>query len=239
MRIIPVIDLLDGRAVHARGGQRRLYRPLSTGLCHDPDPLAVVSAYLGVHAFPVLYLADLDALQDQGDNMDVIRALLHRFRKVRFWLDAGRGSMASAATRLLPVLGTETGISAEEVLRLAKGTRFVLSLDFRGQNLLGDTAILKQPSRWPCDVIVMELTRVGARRGPAVERIRRLKQQATGKRIYAGGGLRDETDLQRLAAAGAAGVLTATALHDRVLDGAVIRRWSKKKPRPGPGRVVG
>jgi phosphoribosylformimino-5-aminoimidazole carboxamide ribotide isomerase len=63
---------------------------------------------------------------------------------------------------------------------------------------------------------------------------------APGKRYYAGGGLRHEQDLRALAAAGAAGVLVATALHERVLDQLAVARWdAQKKPRPGPGRVVG
>jgi phosphoribosylformimino-5-aminoimidazole carboxamide ribotide isomerase len=242
MRIIPVIDLLDGRAVHARGGRRHLYRPLSTPLCRDSDPLAVATAYRGMHPFRTFYLADLNAIQDRGDNLDVVRALLRRFRGCRIWLDAGPASMEAAGVRLRPVIGTETGIDASRLGKQSKrAPPPVLSLDFRARRFLGDPAILDRPDCWPPDIIVMNLDRVGARRGPDLDRIASLKQRARSRCIYAGGGLRDEEDLRLLAAAGAAGVLTATALHERALDSPAVARWedAKKKPRPGPGRVVG
>jgi phosphoribosylformimino-5-aminoimidazole carboxamide ribotide isomerase len=242
MLIIPVIDLLDGRAVHARRGHRHLYRPVSTTLCRDPDPLAVAAAYLSLHPFPVLYIADLNAIQDKGDNDEAICALRRRFRKCEFWVDAGRASMDRAGVRLRPVIGTETGIEAPELERLsARRHSSVLSLDFGARGYLGDAAILDRPDCWPTDVIVMSLPRVGSRGGPDLERIESLRARAPLKRFYAGGGLRDAEDLRRLGGAGAAGVLAATALHEGAIDGTAIARFGtrEKKPRPGPGRVVG
>jgi phosphoribosylformimino-5-aminoimidazole carboxamide ribotide isomerase len=242
MLIIPVIDLLDGRAVHARGGRRHLYRSLSTPLCRDPDPQAVAAAYLSLHPFAVLYLADLNAIQDKGDNTSTIGALRRRFRKCEFWVDAGTASMDLAGVRLRPVIGTETGLGVAELARLRAGRhRPILSLDFGAEGYRGDPAILGNPDCWPADVIVMSLSKVGSRGGPDLDRIASLKARAPRKRFHAGGGLRDERDLELLAAAGAAGVLTATALHEGAIDSAALARLGtgEKKPRPKPGRVVG
>jgi phosphoribosylformimino-5-aminoimidazole carboxamide ribotide isomerase len=228
--------------VHARGGRRHLYRPLSTPLCRDPDPLSVAAAYLSLYAFPVLYLADLNAIQDKGDNTATIGALRRRFRKCEFWVDAGRTSMDLAGARLRPVIGTETGLGVAELARLRAGRhRPILSLDFGADGYRGDASVLERPECWPADVIVMSLSRVGSRRGPDLERIEWLKNRAPRKRFHAGGGLRDERDLERLSTTGAAGVLTATALHEGAIDGAAIVRLGtrKKKPRRKPGRVVG
>jgi phosphoribosylformimino-5-aminoimidazole carboxamide ribotide isomerase len=230
MLIIPVIDLLDGRAVRARGGRRHLYRPLSTPLCRDPDPLAVAAAYLSLYPFAVLYLADLNAIQDKGGNTAIIGALHRRFRKCEFWVDAGTASMDLAGARLRPVIGTETGLGVAELARRRGGRhRPILSLDFGAEGYRGDPAILDRPDCWPADVIVMSLSKIGSRGGPDLPRIRSLKARAPRRRFHAGGGLRDERDLERLSLAGAAGVLVATALHERTLDGRVVAHWARNK----------
>ena len=61
-QVIPVLDLKDGRAVHAKGGRRDHYRPIQSILHPTSDPIALARAFragLGLHT---LYLADLDAI---------------------------------------------------------------------------------------------------------------------------------------------------------------------------------
>jgi phosphoribosylformimino-5-aminoimidazole carboxamide ribotide isomerase len=59
----------------------------------------------------------------------------------------------------------------------------------------------------------MTLSRVGARLGPAIAEVAAIVSRAGSRRIYAAGGVRDRADIVALHAAGAAGVLVATALH--------------------------
>jgi phosphoribosylformimino-5-aminoimidazole carboxamide ribotide isomerase len=67
---------------------------------------------------------------------------------------------------------------------------------------------------WPADVIVMTLTRVGADAGPDIALARDIAARAgLGRRVFAAGGVRNVDDLKRLADAGIAGALVATALH--------------------------
>ncbi len=46
MRIIPVIDVMDGVVVRAIGGRRDEYRPLVSQLTVSTDPIAVAKALL-------------------------------------------------------------------------------------------------------------------------------------------------------------------------------------------------
>ena len=73
--------------------------------------------------------------------------------------------------------------------------------------------MLDEPQHWPDEVIVMTLSRVGARQGPATAEVAAIASRAGSRRIYAAGGVRDRADMIALHAAGAAGVLVATALH--------------------------
>ena len=107
MHIIPVIDLLDGLAVHARRGLRSGYRPVASSLCPDPDPQAVLRAYLSLYPFRTVYVADLNAIQNTGDNDAVMRGLLAAFPGMEFWLDAGKATLKRTVPALRPVLGTE------------------------------------------------------------------------------------------------------------------------------------
>ncbi|MGE3290704.1 MAG: nickel transporter, partial [Geminicoccaceae bacterium] len=88
--LIPVVDLMGGVVVHARAGDRDRYRPLAQSLvAASAEPVAVVEGLLGLHPFPALYIADLDAIRKQGDNTSTILALRHRFPELRMWVDAG------------------------------------------------------------------------------------------------------------------------------------------------------
>jgi phosphoribosylformimino-5-aminoimidazole carboxamide ribotide isomerase len=68
-------------------------------------------------------------------------------------------------------------------------------------------------------VIVMTLDRVGARAGPDLETFARLRAAAPDRTLIGAGGVRDAADVRAAAAAGAAGWLVASALHDGTLAG--------------------
>ena len=90
----------------------------------------------------------------------------------------------------------------------------MLSLDYRGDAFQGPEEILSEPKVWPRRVIVMTLARVGSGAGPDLARVGAIKTISGDREIYAAGGVRDAADLAALKAAGAAGALIATALHD-------------------------
>ncbi len=71
LKIIPAIDLKDGCVVHARGGDRRRYRPLELPLFPSAQPLDVIARLLdGAAPGPpdTVYVADLDAIAAAGKH---------------------------------------------------------------------------------------------------------------------------------------------------------------------------
>jgi HisA/HisF family protein len=246
MEIIPVLDLKGGVVVRARMGQRHLYAPIATPLAATSDPLDVARGLLAVHPFATLYVADLDAIEGRGDNDAALRRVKLGCPGVSLWVDNGIAD-AVAAARWLDgglgslVLGSETQADAALMRDLAGDDRVILSLDFRGDEFQGPSAILDEPSRWPAQVIVMTLARVGSGAGPDVERLAAVRRIATGRRIYAAGGVRDAADLAALARAGIAGALVATALHDgrlRRADIDALTSASASRTRETPGEDV-
>jgi phosphoribosylformimino-5-aminoimidazole carboxamide ribotide isomerase len=220
MHVIPVIDVRHGVAVAAVRGQRDDYRPLSTPLAAGSGPLAVARGYAGLFTFPVLYVADLDGIEGRGRNAGLGAELAAALPGVRLWVDDGLRAR-DATDRIeeqpdvMAVIGTESlrGPSDVAALRALPRDAYVLSLDFKDEEFVGPVGVLDEPQHWPDEVIVMTLSRVGARQGPATAEVAAIVSRAGNRRIYAAGGVRDRADMIALHAAGAAGVLVATALH--------------------------
>lgn len=236
MEIIPVIDLKGGQAVHARKGERQAYRPVQSPLCPDSAPLAVVRSYLELYPFRTLYVADLDAILRQGDNLPALEAVAAAYPDLSLWVDSGLGNGAAYerwATHGfgIPVIGSESLSDLGLLEQLAVSThRFVLSLDFRGDGFLGPADLQARPELWPEDIIIMTLARVGSGDGPDLARLQEIGAAAPKHRHFAAGGLRDAADLDRLETAGASGVLVASALHDGRLTAAQIHAASESRP---------
>lgn len=216
MEFIPVIDLCGGLVVHARGGERSRYQPLVSPLCNSSEPQAVVAALAALYRFNQLYVADLDALQHNGNNAPLLAELLKQFPQLLFWLDAGEQSADLAGkhpSRVRPVFASEA-YSASELAALCRDHRkAVVSLDFDANDFCGDARWLEMPAHWPQDLIIMELAAIGTGDGPDITRLSGFVGAHPDKRFYAAGGIRHDADIDLLAEIGVSGALAATALH--------------------------
>jgi phosphoribosylformimino-5-aminoimidazole carboxamide ribotide isomerase len=229
MEIIPVLDLKDEVVVHARMGQRDQYRPIETPLSSSSQPADVARGLLSIHPFRTFYIADLDAIEGKGTNDGVLKQLKNEFPSLAFWVDNGIADSEHAQQWLGSdlghlVLGSETQKDGRLTRRCRDNDRVILSLDYRGDAFIGPAAIIDAADSWPKKIIVMTLARVGSAAGPDLQRLMEIRSKAPERQVYAAGGLRDAADLAALAAAGIAGALVATSLHNGTLTGAQIAR---------------
>jgi phosphoribosylformimino-5-aminoimidazole carboxamide ribotide isomerase len=233
--VIPAIDLRGGAVVHARKGLRQSYTPLKTPLAPTSAPRDVVLGLLTIHPFQTIYIADLDRIEMCGSQERCLEELSTAFPAVAFWVDAGIRHAAEAHAWLAChkkahlVLGSETLENASVLEDLASAARTLLSLDYLGDDLLGPREIWDKPRLWPARVIVMTLARVGTQAGPEFDRLAKVKRRVPKAGIYAAGGVRDGSDLMRLKAEGASGVLVSSALHDGDLTGAVLAAFKQER----------
>jgi phosphoribosylformimino-5-aminoimidazole carboxamide ribotide isomerase len=227
LQVIPVLDLAGGQVVRGVRGVRAAYRPVVSTLVAGSDPVAVAAALLQAAGpaggVPLLYVADLDAIQGGAAQVGTLRRLLASREDLWLWLDAGLSGPASAAalrhalgagsarTRL--VFGSET-LAADEADALAADPQAILSLDCRLEVALDPAGIWSRPALWPRTVIAMTLDRVGAAAGPDLATFERLRARAPDRAWVGAGGIRDRADLRGAAAAGACAWLVASALHD-------------------------
>ncbi|HTW28983.1 MAG TPA: HisA/HisF-related TIM barrel protein [Acetobacteraceae bacterium] len=232
MDVVPVLDLKSGQVVHATGGRREAYAPITTPLAGSSEPAAVLDGLLRLFRFGHVYVADLDAIERRGDHAVLLDDLFRTRPGITPWIDAGIADAGAAQAFLADhtgavVIGSESQASPDLLAALRADERLLLSLDFRGNDFLGPAELLADPDLWPSRVIVMTLARVGMARGPDVARAAQIVRRATRSRVYAAGGVRDETDLRALAAAGVAGALVATALHNGELSAAWLRQYAR------------
>ena len=223
--------------VHAREGRRAEYAPIQSNLCKGANPETIMAALLGLHPFRTFYFADLDAIQREGGNADVIGRLHDRHPAVEFWIDAGiadedrlKAWVADGTGRA--VIGSESLHDADFLFAardICKDLDPVLSLDYVGDEFKGPASLLEYPERhWPQRILAMNLQRVGSQRGPDFALIVELAKRVPGCQVYAAGGVRSVQDLEQVAAAGAAGALIASALHDGRIGAAELQQFQKE-----------
>ena len=231
MEVIPVLDLKDGAVVHARMGMRSAYAPIETPLSPTSRPTDVARGLLSIFPFKKFYVADLNAIENKDNNNAALKRLSLDFPELVFWVDAGIADVHHAQRWFEAglghlVLGSETQRDSDLIRFLCRNNRTILSLDFRGDAFLGPASLLNEANIWPTNVIVMTLARVGSASGPDMNWLTTIKSRAANRQVYAAGGVRDANDLASLAAAGIAGALVATSLHNGKLTGAQIARLS-------------
>ena len=174
--------------------------------------------------FPLIYLADLDAIQGQASQLALVGQIADTFPDLQIWLDGGfrTPSSLAAATdeRILPVVGSETWTDPASPI----GDKALLSIDRGVDGLRDPSGIAHDAARRPVDLILMNLERVGADSGPDLAMLEQWRAEAPSARLYLAGGVRNVADLETIARAGAAGTLVASALHDGRLDARIIAR---------------
>ena len=231
MEIIPVIDLLDGRVVHARRGERQHYQPIQSSLCNSSEPLEVLQALLELYPFDQLYIADLNGIQKRGNHYDAIMSIRNLYPDLKLWLDCGFSDVADLEDWLDSgvnfVIGSESLNNLASYTALKPACNHILSLDFTASGYQGPLELLQDPAHWPSNVIAMTLSQVGSNLGPDEEKLARIIQQSSGSKIYAAGGIRGMADLLRLKNMHVSGALIATALHSGALTGTEIASLAK------------
>ena len=240
MRVIGVVDLLDGRAVHARAGRRESYAPVQTVARSSSTPAtrsrsrATTSTNSASPSCTSRTSTPSWAVLPQDTIVTPLAAL-----GAPLWLDAG----VSSADRARHAL--DLGAS-----HVVVGLETLASYDALGRDLRRRSAARASPSASICAtasrsslrarlVVGRNCRRAGRRctpraprtpasarsscstwrvsapaRGSTFALIARVRDAAPGLMLLAGGGVRGLDDLARLADAGCDGALVATALHD-------------------------
>jgi phosphoribosylformimino-5-aminoimidazole carboxamide ribotide isomerase len=240
VRVIGVIDLRGGLAVHARAGQRDRYQPVQAvagATIRTGDAIALARAYVERSGIDELYVADLDALAG-GSPQDALVADIAAIGP-RVLLDAGVASVDRAraartlgADRVVVALETLPDFDALGDICNAIGSEHVaFSLDLRngqpmvaaGGGISPDVAphvVARRAKDAGADtVIVIDLARVGTGSGLDLELLALIRDASAAKgtesnRVHRGSSL--------LAGGGVRGFGDLARLADVGCDGALV-----------------
>jgi phosphoribosylformimino-5-aminoimidazole carboxamide ribotide isomerase len=232
IRVIPVIDLQRGKAVHARGGRRASYQAVRGVLASGDDPLALALAFRDVLGLRDLYLADLDAIAGGPPDLGFVSRAAESGLHV--WVDAGikdasLGTSLESAGACTLIAATETLGGRSGLQAVARRAR-VGSLVF-GLDLNGGLPLLAPGSEWASSrtahlidaalevgirrILILDTARVGSGTGVgALPVVRDLLARHPEVEVTVGGGLASKGDLRTLEDMGVSAVLVASALHD-------------------------
>jgi phosphoribosylformimino-5-aminoimidazole carboxamide ribotide isomerase len=229
LKVIPVIDVLNGVAVHAVRGERSRYQPLRSVLCGSVDPVAVALTFESL-GFKSLYMADLDAILGKSTNFAVYKQIRAK-TGLNLMVDAGVSTVADAE-KLLKfgvtkiVVGTESLPALDAVNQLIETfgeNRVLVSIDLKGGKVMSVSETIGSMSavllaqtlqeRGVAQIILLDLDRVGTERGANL-RVLEAVLRKTKLEVLVGGGIKGFEELTKLKTLGASGVLVATALHN-------------------------
>jgi phosphoribosylformimino-5-aminoimidazole carboxamide ribotide isomerase len=229
MKIIPVIDVLNGIAVHGIRGERQHYQPLKSLLFNSVDPTAIAVAF-ELLGFSDLYLADLDAIQGKSTNYKIFDQIIAK-TSLDLMVDAAITNnsraekvFATGVTRI--VIGTETLDSLNYVTQAVitfGEDKIVVSIDQKGGKLLSASediasmdaisAAQKLANLGAQQIIILDLDRVGTEHGINNTVLKSILD-TTDIEVLVGGGIRGLQELEQLKRLGVSGVLVATVLHN-------------------------
>jgi phosphoribosylformimino-5-aminoimidazole carboxamide ribotide isomerase len=234
MRVVGVVDLMGGRAVHAQAGDRQRYAPVQTfgGNAIPPgDALALAREYVERLGISELYVADLDAILGRPWQEPLVSQLARL--GARLWLDAGASSVDDARRTMTlgahrAVIGLETLRSFAVLANICSAVgddRVVFSLDLRdrvpvtapdasdiGPGDQVESIAARASTAGVTTLVVLDLARVGSGKGIDLPLIARVREAVPELQLFAGGGVRGLDDLNQLANASCDGALVATAL---------------------------
>jgi phosphoribosylformimino-5-aminoimidazole carboxamide ribotide isomerase len=229
MKVIPVIDVLNGVAVHGIRGERERYQTLKSTLCKSADPLDIALTFESL-GFSSLYLADLDAILGKSANFNIYRQIMTQNR-LDLMVDAGTADITKASKVLATevskiVIGSETLGSLDFLGQAVKSfgeEKIVVSIDLKEGKLLSaseaiasmDAVSFAQELRkiGIDQIILLDLDRVGTEHGINLALLRSVLEK-TGVEVLVGGGIRSLQELEQLRKLGVSGALVATILHN-------------------------
>ena len=228
MKIIPVIDILNGIAVHGIRGERKLYQPLKSILFKSVSPLEIASI-LETLGFTCLYLADLDAILGKSTNLEIYKQISIK-TGLDLMVDAAISDITTAYKVVETdvqeiVIGSETLRNLDFVRQAIEtfgGNKVVVSIDQKQGRILSSSKYISSMNVFSFikklgdfgvnKIILLDLDRVGTENGINFFLLKKIIE-STKNDLMVGGGIQNLYELELLRKFGFSGALVSTVLH--------------------------
>lgn len=240
-KIIPVIDILNSKAVHAKKGERTKYKPLKSHLFQSSDPVEIIQLIKKKYNFSEFYIADLDSIINKIPNFRILKQILE-ISDMDIILDPGIVNLEdiylfSRFKIKNLILGLETIKSFKlinQCLQILNQNKIIISIDMYNGQILSNAKEIKTQNPLKLikkieslgikNIILLDLFRVGQKIGGIPPLYLDILQNFTGN-IFVGGGIKNFIDILDYKEHSFSGILIATALYDGTLDMEKLRNF--------------
>lgn len=240
MDAVAVIDIKDSIVVRAVAGKRNEYQAVESRILKDGEitPLAVAAAFYEKLGIRKIYIADLDAILGDTNNIKMIKKIKNEYPDLEIILDAAFDRNNSPIPYLeefldYAVIATETikNLSFLNELKDYKA-KIIISMDLKTGSLIHN--IQKWQNKTLKNIvneikklgfqnfIILDLANVGTASGIS-KYIRELKIEFPELNLITGGGVKDYRDIKKLKRLQFSGVLIASAFHNGSLGEKEVR----------------
>ena len=221
MNIIPAIDIKGGMVVRAMGGNRKYYQPVHISLNQSSDPIVFTRRIIQLYHPSVIYLADLDSLNNDGDNINIIIELCNLFKNIIFWVDVGNRKIRSLEKNNI------IHVMCSECLKKIKNFNYIYknhiySYDYK-EGIIGFKYFQKLDSKYKNKIILMNMSDVGTSKGPDYRHIKRICRSSK-KEYYVAGGINSVFDIIRLRNMKVNGVIVSSILFNTKTNKYLIKK---------------
>jgi phosphoribosylformimino-5-aminoimidazole carboxamide ribotide isomerase len=166
---------MSGMAVSGKSGHRETYKPLKSVYSSSPDPVEIASALKrnGAHQ---IYIADLDAIEKKGSNLELVQKINHILPVMLDWGVKDLLSFEFAlefASKI--IVATETLKSLDDlqaIFHKFPKDRIVVSVDIKDGKLLAPEMdisldLFKEHlmELRPSQIILLDISKVGTHEG--------------------------------------------------------------------------
>ncbi|MGB0199467.1 MAG: 1-(5-phosphoribosyl)-5-[(5-phosphoribosylamino)methylideneamino]imidazole-4-carboxamide isomerase [Flavobacteriaceae bacterium] len=227
MRIIPAIDIIDGKCVRLSKGD------YSTQKVYNEDPLEVAKTF-EAHGIKYLHLVDLDGAKSQHIvNYKVLEQIASHTQlqidfgggiksdeDVRIAFESGAqqltgGSVAAKSPALFEKWLSAYG-SEKIILGADAKDRFIATHGWEQTSDLDVVAFVKDYiAKGVCYVICTDVSKDGMLAGPSFDLYKELLSEVPDIKLIASGGISTFDELPQLAAMGCEGVIIGKAIYEK------------------------
>lgn len=230
MRIIPAIDIIDGKCVRLTKGD------YTTQKIYNEDPLEVAKAFEG-SGVTYLHVVDLDGAKAKSIvNHKVLEKLA---TQTNLKIDFGGGLKSDADLKIAFECGarqiTGGSVAVKQVDTFNKwihqygSDRIILGADVKGDRIAvsgwtetSEEQIVPFIKKYQKEgiqyVICTDISKDGMLEGPAFSLYRLLLTECSNIKLIASGGVSDVLDLTKLSELGCEGVIIGKAIYEKKIS---------------------
>lgn len=237
MRIIPAIDIIDGKCVRLTKGD------YNTKKIYNEDPLEVAKQFVDA-GIKYVHLVDLDGAK--ASHIVNYKVLEQIATKTNLKIDFGGGLKSDEDLRIAfesgadQITGGSIAVKAPEIfeswIQQYGSEKIILGADCKDEEIaIGgwqETSELQvipfvqdYQSKGIQVVICTDIAKDGMLQGPSFELYQRMLNEVIGIKLIASGGISQFDDIPRLSALGCEGVIIGKAIYENKISLKVLERY--------------